>query len=367
MLQTGSENDKISVEYQCDFNQFRRIFTKLLLPSYLTIFGLVFVLLGFVAVFAVVCIDGLIVKIVYSALFCGALCLVAAIMIKSLRRQIANLFAMHGKDGLVGERLEIEGNNLVIKGLFAEMSAVFDRQSIIKVKRHKEYFSFKLALGSVKAIPLNEQTEQLYIALTDDAVWQRAALANPTKDRDVAVRPTDVMSFEYELSRKQCIEFMTDMALARVAFLILSCVFFVLLAAVMYVRTFVYGDGKLGLPFVLALAMTVFVLLFIVYSLYVVIKSRKNGAGYFEMSNVDGKCYERIELGQLGIVSVNVLKNTRSEFRIASMARVRRRKKYFVIEFKSGEILPVPFNAETSRLYDVLVSSVPKPLSGRLK
>ena len=160
---------------------------------------------------------------------------------------------------------------------------------------------------------------------------------------------------------------MTDMALARVAFLILSCVFFVLLAAVMYVRTFVYGDGKLGLPFVLALAMTVFVLLFIVYSLYVVIKSRKNGAGYFEMSNVDGKCYERIELGQLGIVSVNVLKNTRSEFRIASMARVRRRKKYFVIEFKSGEILPVPFNAETSRLYDVLVSSVPKPLSGRLK
>lgn len=364
---TSDNPDMISAEYSYDREQFCRMSRKISLKKNILVSLIVAVLFGTIFGTVILLVDEIVVRITLAVMYVVFI----TMFIVGLRRGARNIreknFAMYGKDGVISERIEIEGNTLSVANLGTDSHSRVDRSGIRKVRMYDGFFTVALSTGTVKPVPLTPQTRPLYDALTDDALFDRAAAAHPEKlpDRPVE-RPTNVLCFDYELTREQTVRIMRSYGVSRMGIVCVSLL--IVMGAIVFISGFFkteksYFIANLSLGCVL---MAVGILLSVL--IFVGIRNvSSNGAAYFEMNSRDGKVLQRIELSQQGIVVVNVLKDYRTNFRLADMARIRRGKGYFVVEFATNEVLPIPINAETSRLCDTLVAALTSLRGVKLK
>lgn len=353
--------DMVQAEYSYDLPQFRRMFMRVTRKTYIIS---ITVAIGFLAVIfggMVVLSDELILQIGAAVMFVALATAMGLSMRKGARIQAEKNFAMYSKNGIAHERIEIAGNSLYVTDFGTDSHLQLDRTSIAGVQNYGDFFVIKLSVGTNKFVPLTEQTRPLYNALTDSDVFDRAAAANPSSEPvQPTERPADALSFTYELTREQSDYIMRSYGKSKTASSCgLGCVCLAV-AALMTALAVIAEGAKNTFAFaaIAAILLAIGILLIVLYAVGLK-NSARNGANYFDVNSRDGKMVQRIELSEQGIVAVNVLRDNRTNFRLADMARLRRGKDYFVVEFAANLVLPLPLNDETAQLYDLLAKLLP--------
>lgn len=355
--QAPANPDAVSVEYSCNLQQYKRMHARINRKA--TILYAVVVISFIAVVFGVLIAlaDEWTLQLAAAVMFVVLATVFALSMRKGVRTQAEKNFAMYSKNGIARERIEIVGNSLDVTNLGTDSHVRLDRASITSVQNYGDFFVIRLNIGTSKPVPLTEQTRLLYNALTDSAAFDRAAAAHPSSEPSQPLeRPTDVLSFEYELTREQSAHIMRSYGRSKtVPSFVLACSCLIL-AAFMLKMAIVDRDNVKNVAVYSVLATILFAIGILLIVLYAVgmKNSARNGANYFDINSLDGKMVQRIELSQQGIVTVNVLKDYRTNFRLADMTKIRRGKDYFVVEFISNQVLPLPFGTETAQLYDLL-------------
>ena len=363
------------VEFQYDEKTYRRMSVRIGLAAYAVIFGALIVACG--AIMAVVISNWLkedvgsltyVIGALFFALVLGAL---LAVMVISIRKQLSNSFAMYSANGVLLQRAEISDEELVITNVSRQNVTKINRRDIMSVKKYKDFFVVITNTKVKWAAPLNEQTQLLYDVLTGkSSVADLPAKTNVTEEgvavEKIAEQPTvseqsDALSFEYELSEPQAIDMLTKVITSRLRMaligIIISSLFTLgFLTAVLVAYFTENAIFTTGVIFVVVFALITALFAFTYGARNK--SGRVSGANYFKQQSKDGRCILRIELYNQGIISVNVLRDTRAYFRITDMERVSLFNDFFFVEFKSKELLPVPLTEGTRRLYEILNEGV---------
>lgn len=370
------------IEFQYDEKTYRKISARVGAPVYATIFVTLAVAFG--AVMAVVVSNwvedeaGLVTILAGTIFFLLILGTFVAVMLVAIRKQLSKSFAMYSTNGMLIQRAEVTQEEIVITNVSRQNVTRINRRDIASVKNYKNFFVVVTNTKVKWAVPFNEQTRLLYDVLTGKASIQDLP-AKPNSEEEVVtveqskvqsdVQPdipsnSNTLSFEYELSEQQAINMVTKVLATRLRVAIGGIVFCSLFALGIIVAIFVDYFAGNEVP----TSRVIFVLVFAVLdALFVIAYCSKNksgrtsGSNYFSQQSKEGRCVLRLELYDQGIVSVNVLRDTRAYFRLSDMQRVRLFKDFFLVEFASKEILPVPLTDETKKLYDILNDAIRQP------
>lgn len=361
---SDADIDKVSAEYSYDAERYRKMYFRsswgAVILSHIVF---VAILLSIGVTVTIILDQNIYVRVVFAVVYGAVVLATVFLRVNALRKQLQKTFEMYCEDGKVTERMEIAGNALFVQNLCNQNSSLFERRNIVKVKRYSDFFVVTTASANRYFVPFNGETERLYLALTDSALFERAGCAY-SRPNVPCERTEGVQSFDYTLTRKQATDMMAKISLLCVRGMLITSPFYLAVGVLFFVFA-VTGDEPLSF-FALGGLMCFLTALFVLYSVYVCEKSKKNGKGYFDENSLDGAMQIRIELTQRGIVAVNVLHNTRTEFRLRDMVRVKRVKGYFFLQFASAQILPVPYTSETAKLFEILQNALPKPLATKL-
>ena len=358
--------DEISVEYSYNEKQFVRMSSRMNAKALFVTCVFVCWMFAVIGAICVLLSDDMILQIFFGVCFAVMILLFCIMMVRSSRKQIKKNFLLVSKDGIAHEKAEIVGRSLRVTNFCRDSVSDYDRNYIVLCKKYKDFFVIKFGNGSALYIPMSERSVRLYNAIRDDSLFEKAAAAHPAEPSVEQPRPTDVMSFEYELTRKACVDMMRRVGMKAARIMFVSSGLFLVAAAGFFIAAFVDTVRTTRLCVCGAL-LTTLTAMYVLFAFNILATNKRNGADYFDNNSVNGRMLYRIELSQQGIVAVNVLKTTRNNFRLSEMSRVTKLKDFFVVEFSTKQILPVPVNAETARLYDVLAAAIPQPLNGKLK
>lgn len=355
------DSDEISFEYSYDEKQFLRMSSR---ANAKALFVTCIFACYMLAVFGAICVllfDEKNLQIFYGVCFAAVILLFCILTVCSWRKQIKKMFLLISKDGIARERAEIVGHTVRVTNFCRDSVSDYEKSYISFCKKYKDFFVIRFGNGSAICVPLSERSLRLYDAIKDDALFEKAAAARPAEPCVESPRPTDAMSFEYELTRKGCADMMRRIGMRSARMLFVLGGLFLFAAAVLFVVAFV-DDAKTTRLCICGALLVTLAAMYVLRAVNILVANKRNGEDYFDNNSVDGRALYRIELSQQGIVAVNVLKTTRNNFRLSEISRVTKTKDFFAVEFTTRQILPVPFNAETARLYDVLAAAVPQTL-----
>ena len=364
------------IEYKYDEKIYRRMAMRINLWIYVLAFGIVS------AAFVVYCASFIsesvqkhkeatfvVMSILLLLLLFG---LFIGIMAFAMRKQMSKAFQMYSVDGVIHEKVEFANDELIITNVPRQNVVKLRLSSITAVKLYKSFFAVVNINKAKWVVPLNEQTQLLYDALTGKADIAQLATEVKTEGEGISVDETvaehsemqiqsNALGFEYELTEPQAISMLTKIISVRFRIVLAAIIFASIVAA--GILAFVVADLVAGNTLSTGEWVTAIVLA-VGIALLSVAYSRKNkqgrvsGGNYFTSGAKDGEFHQRIELYDQGIIVINTLRDTRVCFRFADMDRVCLFKDFFYVQFKSTEILPIPLTDSTKRLYDILKSGV---------
>lgn len=309
--------------------------------------------------------------VVFFLLILGAM---IATMIVAIRKQLSKSFSMYSANGIVLQRAEVTQDEIIITNVSRQNVTRINRRDIASIKNYKSFFVVVTNTKVKWAVPFTNQTQLLYDVLTGKAnIQDLPAKADSTQEsvtvQQSVVQPdipikSDALGFEYELSEQQSINMLTKVIAARLRVALVGIVMSSLITlgilAVVLVDYFAGNE--------VPTSRVIFVAVFtVIDALFAVAYGSKNkngrtsGSNYFHQQSCDGKCVLRLELYDRGIVAVNVLRDTRTYFRLSDIQRVRLFNDFFFVEFASKEVLPVPLTDDTKKLYEILNNATRQP------
>lgn len=365
------------IQFSYDEKTYRRMSARVGLLGYAIIFGTLIVaygvLMGIIISNWVKEGSDLITMLIGIILSLGVLAALIVVMIIAIRKQFSKSFTMYSANGVVLQGVEITDEELVVNNLSRQNVTRINRRDIASVKKYKTFFVVVTNAKVKWAVPFDGQTQLLYDVLTGKAsVTDLPAKANEPHDENVAETqrvaeqvvapaPSDALSFEYQLTEQQAINMLTKVITSRLRVVLIGMIITSLLTLVVTATVLVeYFTVN-----AVSTSRVIFIAVFALLTAFCAItygnknkSGRISGGNYFNQQSKDGKCVLRIELYNQGIVSVNVLRDTRVYFRISDMLRIKMFNDFFLVEFKSQEVLPIPLNEDTRKLYDILNNGV---------
>ncbi|MCH5157238.1 MAG: hypothetical protein J1G02_05120 [Clostridiales bacterium] len=301
------------------------------------------------------------------------LCVVAAlvtVLFVSIRKQLSKSFAMYSANGVLVQRAEITQEQLTIYNVSRQSVTKINRRDIKSVKNYKKFFVISTITNNKWAVPFDEHTQILYDVLTGVVpVEQLPEISNDSQEnspsekdalQQTSTSQTDALSFEYNLTEQQAISMLTKVISVRYRIILAVAIVFAA-ATLLFLMAFV-GNYIAGRDSVTSLIFTLLFAIITVFAFAVYANKNKSGktlgGSYFRQQSKDGQCHIRVELYDQGIVVVNKLLESRVYFRFSDMDRVRLFTDFYIVEFKSKEVLPVPLTDNTRALYDILNNGV---------
>lgn len=360
------------IEFQYDEKTYVKMSMRISWWLYAIIIGVVLALFAWVCSMYISDYANGEVALTYMLITLGVyLCVMAALIavfFVVLRRQLAKSFAMYSANGVAIQRAEVTDEELIVYNVSRQNVTKTRRRDIVSVKKYKKFFVVATNMKAKWAVPFNEQTQLLYNVLTGVSSVE----VLPTKNQDtesasvgekVAEQSVDIPSqpdalhFEFELTEQQAISMLTKFISVRFRVLLVVGIFFALATVLFLLATvgsfLTVEEESITIPIFAVLFAILTVLDFVIYGSKN--KSGKtNGSKYFEQQSKDGQCQMRIELYDQGIVVVNLQRETRVYFRFSDMEKVRLFADFYLVEFKSKEVLPIPLTDNTRALYDIL-------------
>lgn len=370
------------IEFQYDEKTYRKMSVRIGWWIYAVMFGIIFAILA--GICGKIIADNVregkdwIYSLISAGLFLVILAVLVAALIVGMRKQLAKSFAMYSANGVLLQRAEIVGDEIIVTNVSRQNVTRINTRDIASVKKYKDFFVVNTNTKSKWAVPFDEQTRKLYDALTGKT--DISQLAKETKntadgslaDEKVVQQPAipfdpNALSFEYELSEQQAVNMLTKVISVRFRSVLASLILFAVVTAVylaLMLISYLTGDEILTRHIIMSVVCACGTVFFAVAYANKNKSGRVSGENYFKQQSKDGQCKLRVELYDQGIVTFNVLRDTRTLFRLADMEAVKLFNDFFYVEFTSKEVLPIPLTDDTRRLYDILNNAI-KPAQGK--
>ena len=291
---------------------------------------------------------------------------IVAVFFLSIRKQLSKSFAMYSTNGVAVQRAEVTDEELIIYNVSRQNVTKTNRRDIASVKKYKNFFVVVTNTKVKWAVPFNGQTQLLYDVLKGVA----SITALPTNENNSSDLPTEekpleqptvssqsnALSFEYELTEQQAVSMLTKVISVRFRVILAVAIVFAVATVLFLVAT--AGNYLAGQDVATSLIFTLLFALITVFAFAVYSSKNKSGktsgSNYYHQQSKDGQCHIVVELYDQGIVVVNSLRESRIYFRFVDMERLRLYADFFLLEFKSKEVLPVPLTDNTRSLYEIL-------------